>query len=66
MSKLKREDLIQLKKNAKLEEALYIRAILDDLIQTIQNEYEKTTTDHRYLQGGLHTLRRFRGLITKE
>jgi len=49
----------EIKKQAKQEPSMCIRKVLAYHINEKQEQYNKTTGDHRYLQGALHALEGF-------
>ena len=61
-----RQEFQEIKNQACQEQSEYIRKVLVSHIKETQQQYNKTTGDHRYCQGALHALEGFLEDITRE
>jgi len=61
-----RQEYQEIKNQASQEPSVCIRKVLARHIIETQQQYNKTTGDHRYLQGALHALEGFLEDITKK
>ena len=61
-----RKEWQEIKMTAEQESASCIRKVLASHLKETQQQYNKTTGDHRYCQGALHALEGFLSDITRE